>query len=163
MSTFVTVGNATQPFNRMLDAVCAIAKHLPQPVVIQYGATDDFSCSDCEAVDFMGMREFDEQISNAELLIMHAGAGSVINAVRSGKTPVVMPRRVDLGEHVDDHQIEFCRQLGNPGKILIAHDLKTLGEACDIALSGQNKTGGNGATEPALVCLVRDILERESH
>ena len=31
MSTFVSVGNATQPFTRLLDAVCALAGQLPQP------------------------------------------------------------------------------------------------------------------------------------
>jgi hypothetical protein len=36
MSTFVSVGNATQSFSRLLDAVIDIAPTLPQPVIFQY-------------------------------------------------------------------------------------------------------------------------------
>ena len=134
MSTFVSVGNATQPFSRLLDEVCKLAQELPQPVFVQYGAVQDFSCSHCHAVAFMDMQAFEQQVAKAELLILHAGAGSVIHAVRAGKVPVVMPRRAHLGEHVDDHQLEFARELTTAGKVVMCEDASELADAVSEAL-----------------------------
>src|SRR4051794_18675758 len=104
VSTYVSVGNATQPFPRLLDAVIKIAYRLPQPVIVQHGSTP-FTSTHCIASPFVQMGEFERLIEQAELLILHAGAGSVIHAARAGKVPVVMPRRVQFAELVDDHQI----------------------------------------------------------
>ncbi len=37
------MGNATQPFTRLLDGIAAIARELPQPVFVQSGSTP-FRC-----------------------------------------------------------------------------------------------------------------------
>ncbi|MFH1635548.1 MAG: hypothetical protein ABIG63_16275, partial [Chloroflexota bacterium] len=74
--TFVSVGNATQPFNRLLDQVLRIASTLPQPVVVQHGSST-FRGAGCIPRQFMEMEEFGQFVSEAELLILHAGAGSV--------------------------------------------------------------------------------------
>jgi len=159
VSTFVSVGNATQPFCRLLDAVCGIAEYLPQPVVVQYGAADGYSCSKCSGVAFMDMMEFEKQVAEAELLIMHAGAGSVIQAVRSGKIPVIIPRLADLGEHIDDHQLEFSRQLEESRKILVVDDAATLLDVCKLSLSRQKLIEENNISEPPLVNMVKDIIK----
>ena len=159
MSTFVCVGNATQPFSRLLDAVCGIAEYLPQPVVVQYGAADDYSCPKCSVVAYMDMMEFEKHVAEAELLIMHAGAGSVIHAVRSGNIPVVMPRHADLGEHIDNHQLEFSHQLEETSKILVANDAATLLDVCNLSLSRQIAIDENNISEPPLVKMVKDLIE----
>lgn len=161
MSSFVSVGNATQPFARLLEAVCELAPQLPQPVFVQFGAIQSFTCPACTGVAFVEMDEFEQRVSEAELLILHAGAGSVIHAVRAGKTPVVMPRRTSLGEHVDDHQLEFARELEKTGKVLVAHDAVTLGQAVAEALKRQRVSGGAASEEPPLVGMVRAVLHRD--
>jgi UDP-N-acetylglucosamine transferase subunit ALG13 len=118
LSTFVSVGNAIQPFPRLLGAVAAIVDLLPQPVVVQHGSTP-FQCSGCDARSFVDMAEFERRVAAAELLIVHAGAGSVINALRAGKVPVVMPRRSQFREHIDDHQIEFALALEQAGHLVV--------------------------------------------
>lgn len=160
MSTFVSVGNATQPFVRLLDAVCELAPQLPQPVLVQFGAAQAFACPGCTGVAFMEMGAFAQRVSEAELLILHAGAGSVIHAVRAGKTPVVVPRRASLGEHVDDHQLEFAHELEKIGKVLVAHDTATLVQAAAAALQRQRLRDTAGAGEPPLVGIVRHALSR---
>lgn len=158
LSTFVSVGNATQPFHRLLDAVCELVHQLPQPVFVQYGSAQDFiCCPSCHAVAFMEMQAFERQVAEAELLILHAGAGSVIHAVRAGKVPVVMPRRAHLGEHVDDHQLEFARELAAAGKVVMCEDVSELADAVAEALERQRKNP-NTTGEPALVGMVRAVL-----
>lgn len=160
MSTFVSVGNAKQPFRRLLDAVAHLAPHLPQPVIVQHGHTP-FASAACQVTAFMGMEEFARHIETAELLILHAGAGSVIHAIEAGKRPVVMPRRADLGEHVNNHQIEFARALAEAGKVVVADSPECLGGAITEVL-GQGKQPGATAVadrgELRMVSLVREAL-----
>lgn len=160
MSTFVSVGNAKQPFRRLLDAVAHLVPHLPQPVIVQHGHTP-FASAACQVTAFMGMEEFARHIKTAELLILHAGAGSVIHAIEAGKRPVVMPRRADLGEHVNDHQIEFSRALAEAGKVVVAESPECLGEAIAKVL-GQGKQPGDTVvadrSELRMVSLVRKVL-----
>ena len=96
-----------------------LPRDLPQPVFVQSGSTP-FDAAGCEVAPFLAMSEFERRVAQSTLLIMHAGAGSVITAVRAGKVPVVMPRRARFGEHVDDHQVEFARELAAAGRIVVA-------------------------------------------
>lgn len=121
MSTFVSVGNAKQPFPRLLAEVERIGFALPHPIVVQHGVTL-FDSNTCLKVPFVDMSTFERLVAEADLLIIHAGAGSVIHALRAGKVPVVMPRRAMYGEHIDDHQLEFAQTLAKAGRLVLAED-----------------------------------------
>lgn len=60
------------------------------------------------------------EVERADLVITHAGVGSVLSVLRAGKHPVVIPRRADLGEHVDDHQSELADMLSARGLVTLA-------------------------------------------
>jgi UDP-N-acetylglucosamine transferase subunit ALG13 len=158
VSTFVSVGNATQPFLRLLESVCAAAPGLPQPVFVQYGAAHDFRCDSCEGADYISMEEFSLHVAQASLLLLHGGAGSVLNAVRAGKVPVVMPRQAARGEHVDDHQQEFVRELAAMGKVVLCDDPAQLMFYATQALALQAKSRSIHS-EPLLVGEIRQLLQ----
>ncbi|GAB4174045.1 MAG: hypothetical protein OHK0018_16690 [Erythrobacter tepidarius] len=158
MSTFVTVGNAHQPFQRLLDAVAAVAPQLPQPVIVQYGH-GQFPASGCDARTFIPMDEFERLVMRSELLICHAGAGSILHALRAGKVPVIMPRRAVLGEHVDDHQMENAEALARAGRAVVIHEASQLLAAVEQALAMQHARQA-AAREPELVRLVGETLRR---
>ena len=139
MSSFVCVGNAVQPFTRLLDAVDRLAVKLPQPVVVQFGSAENWEGINCEGVDFLGMHEFEKHAEESLVTIMHAGAGSIIHALQAGKVPVIVPRRFSNGEHVDDHQVEFCRQLANEPRVVVCDDIADLEKSVIIALQRQNE------------------------
>jgi UDP-N-acetylglucosamine transferase subunit ALG13 len=96
-------------------------------------------------------------MTSSELVIVHAGAGSIIQAMQAGKVPVVMPRRASLGEHVDDHQLELVRELAQRGKVVLATDCKSLKQGVARALELQ-RSGVAHASSPPLVSLLRDRL-----
>lgn len=161
LSTFVSIGNALQPFTRLLEGVRRIAAHLPQPVVIQHGHTD-FQDGTCQPIPFVGMDEFTRYIRDADLLIMHAGAGSVIHAVAAGKIPVIMPRRAVLGEHVNDHQAEFARALAETGKAVVADSPEDLLRACQEAMTRQQhaqEIRAGGSMSPLVSSIERVLSE----
>jgi UDP-N-acetylglucosamine--N-acetylmuramyl-(pentapeptide) pyrophosphoryl-undecaprenol N-acetylglucosamine transferase len=66
-------------------------------------------------------------------VVTHAGAGTVLDLLRTGICPVVVPRRRARAEHVDDHQTELAELLRRRG---LAHvreadelDVHTMREA----------------------------------
>lgn len=156
LSTFVSVGNATQPFNRLLLKIADIADQLPAPVFVQHGSTP-FSCATGGARPFVSMSEFTVRIDQAHLVIMHAGAGSVIHAVRAGKVPVVMPRRARYGEHIDDHQLEFARMLAESGKIVVAEEPDDLLGAAEEAMKRQGMARPL-TIAPRMIGLISEVL-----
>lgn len=160
MSTFVSVGNATQPFERLLRAVSEVAGQLPQPVFMQFGAAATTHWPGCTGVAFMDMAQFEERVKHAELLILHAGAGSVIHALRAGKVPIVVARRAHLGELVDDHQLEFARELEQAGRIVTATDAPSIAAAAPRVLARQRAASAAGHAPSPLVDLVARALRR---
>lgn len=50
---------------------------------------------------------------SADVVITHAGVGSALMALSAGKVPVLLPRRAELGEHVDNHQTDFGAYLSD--------------------------------------------------
>lgn len=60
-------------------------------------------------------RELTQAIRAADVVVAHAGVGTALAALEVGKCPVLVPRRLVHGEHVDDHQTQIAAELGNRG------------------------------------------------
>ena len=129
---FVTVGNATEGFRRLLDAVDQLAGQGAfgdDSVFMQTGNNEGFRPAHCQYQPFMGMEEFASKIREAAVVISHAGVGTLFHVLGAGKTPVVMPRLQRYGEHVDDHQLELAQALVSEGRIICACEPADLPEA----------------------------------
>ena len=87
----------------------------------------------------MSFEELSERMRAARVVVCHAGVGSIMLARRCGKRPIVVPRRLHLGEAVDDHQLPIARRLDANGVVTLLEDVDRLGEA--IELVGANATG----------------------
>ena len=134
MSTFISIGNAKQPFSRFFEMIDNVEEQLPSPITVQYGHTP-YENNKMEVVDFVDMEEFSERISQAKLIILHAGAGSVIHAISAGQKPIIIPRESQYGEHVDDHQLEFSVKLASLGKVFVSRNTSELQESITSALN----------------------------
>ncbi len=123
MKIFVTLGFEQHPFDRLLKAIddgiarCAI----PEATLVQKGHSS-YSLRRCPSVPFLSYPEMRSALKSAEIVIAHAGVGSLLQCLSLGKIPILFPRRSSLGEHVDDHQIEFARIMGENKKALVAYD-----------------------------------------
>jgi UDP-N-acetylglucosamine transferase subunit ALG13 len=106
-----------------------------------------------------GHGAFSRHVAESKALILHAGAGSIIHAVRSGKIPIVMPRRMKYHEHVDDHQVAFAEVLAEKGFVIMIEEPADLENAIEKALSLSREQFVR-KSEPKLVALVRKILEQ---
>ena len=146
---FVTVGTHHQPFERLLGALDGLDDEL----VVQYGPGQPPAASHAEA--FMPFDEMLARFREADTVITHAGVGSIICASREGHVPLVVPRRHDLGEHVDDHQVELTRALAQRGSVVAVWDVERLAE---VVAAAPPRRAPSTAVEPALCPGVRSAL-----
>lgn len=136
---FVTVGNARQDFSRILLAVESLISSgfLRGSVLMQVGNSSHRPTS-CDWIGFLDSEQFEVAMSEACLVICHAGAGTLIHAFRLEKVPVVMPRRRAFGEVVDDHQVELASALEARGRVVVADGAQELEAAVRKAVTRQS-------------------------
>ncbi|WP_202387881.1 glycosyltransferase [Nocardioides flavescens] len=110
----VTVGTSEHyGFRRLVERLVAV---LPPDVHVtwQTGSTD-VSDLPVTARASMPASELVAEIAEADAVIAHAGTGSSLVALEQGKMPLLVPRRSDRGEHVDDHQHQIASDLSSRG------------------------------------------------
>lgn len=129
----LTVGKQL-PFDRLVGAVDALATHLAEPVIAQVGQSA-VQPQNIESHAVLPAREFEELAARAKLIVSHAGIGSVLLARRLQKPIVLMPRRADMGEHRNDHQLATAKQLEGTDGVFIAWDETELEQAINRALN----------------------------
>lgn len=123
---FVTVGSSKSPFDRLLRAVDTA--FLDEDVVVQHGVSA-VRPKNAECVGFLDFDGFVARIEQARVVVTHAGVGSIMTSLAHGKRPVVVPRRADFGEAVDDHQLPFARRADELGLVELVEAETDLGEA----------------------------------
>jgi UDP-N-acetylglucosamine transferase subunit ALG13 len=156
---FVTIGNAIQPFQRLLSAVDDLAGRgiwRGERVLLQTGYSKAFSPRHCEAVPFLPMVDFHLAMEEANVIVSHGGCGTLLNAVRLGKRPVAMPRLKKYGEHINDHQLQLVAALVSEGKVIPAYEPGDLEEA--IAKSRSHSIHRTSAEPTAMLYLVSEAI-----
>ncbi len=135
-AVFVTVGTDHHPFDRLIgwvDSWLANGSNGTEAFV-QYGTSQPPRVA--AGKEYLPHDEMDRRIASAKAIVCHGGPGTIIDCMRSGTKPIVVPRRHALGEHVDDHQVRFTRRLEEAGYIKVAADERQLGTLLRDALDG---------------------------
>lgn len=108
LNLFVTLGTIKPyRFDSLIDAVLATGL-ASEATVWQVGVTDRTDLPG-RVFEQVSTHDFDEFASNADVVITHAGVGSILTLLERGIYPVVVPRRRVRSEHVDDHQDQITR------------------------------------------------------
>jgi UDP-N-acetylglucosamine transferase subunit ALG13 len=132
---FVTVGTHEQQFNRLVKAVDDLAADgTIAELVFQQTGYSDYVPAHCEHSQFVPAQRMQELMSEASVVITHGGPSSFVEAMAAGKAPVVVPRRAEYGEHVNDHQADFVRIVAERiGGIMPVYDVAELPQAIERA------------------------------
>jgi UDP-N-acetylglucosamine transferase subunit ALG13 len=118
---FVTVGGQL-PFDRLVHTVDRwAAGERRSDVFAQIGESAN-PPNHIEWQRFLSPPDFQSKAREAQVLIAHAGMGSILTAMELGKPIVVMPRRAHLGEHRNDHQWATVNHLGKDVGVVVAAD-----------------------------------------
>ena len=130
-------------------------------MLVQYG-TCTITSGPGEWVDFLSFDELAERTRGARAFICHAGVGSIVLARRCGHRPIIMARRPEHGEHVDEHQLELSRRLHQAGLVTVVEDGVELAAAVrdPAAVPDVGAAAGSLHGPSALSADVRGVLER---
>jgi UDP-N-acetylglucosamine transferase subunit ALG13 len=139
---FATVGTHQQPFDRLIGA---LVKLDAGELVVQYGPAEP-PPGVARAEPYMPFERVLAYTREAETVITHAGVGSILCARREGHVPIVVPRRHDLGEHVDDHQAELTRALEPHGGIVALWDVTGIAAAVARSTRAAVRPGADTAS-----------------
>jgi UDP-N-acetylglucosamine transferase subunit ALG13 len=119
LHVFITLGTLRKyPFARPV-AHLAKSGMLGPETVWQLGVTRAETSLPGQIYDFFPSDKFDEEATAADVVITHAGVGSVLRLLELGVFPILVIRRQRHGEHIDDHQAQIARLMGERGLALV--------------------------------------------
>jgi len=124
---FVAVGTQG-PFDRMIRPIDEWAARNDRDDVFAQIGTGAWRPTRLKWVEHLEAQEFRACVARSEVLICHAGMGSILTALELGKPVLVMPRRMELREQRNDHQLATARKLEELGLATVAKDEDELAE-----------------------------------
>ncbi len=127
---YLTVGTQL-PFDRLVRTVDQWAERAKRTDVLAQIGESAYEPAAIAWTRFLTPQQSAEHIRSAEIIISHAGMGTIIAALEHGKPIVVFPRRGELGEQRSDHQLATARRFGERGLITVAEDEEALSRTLD--------------------------------
>ena len=161
---FLTIGTH-EPFERLVRSVdewygqAQISMKLFGQIT-EKGAVE-YSPKNFEATDRLTPLEYANLFEKADLIVSHAGMGSILTALSSGKPIVVMPRRGHLRETRNDHQFTTAKYLGDRPGIFVAkdeHDVAAVLDKAIASLSDKNVSKISSYAEPKFTESLREFI-----
>ena len=157
---FVTVG-AQLPFNRLVRIVDEWARLSGRSDVFAQIGKTNWKPSYIQSTAFLKPDKFRSMIESADIVIAHAGMGSIISALEYGKPILIMPRKASLGEQRNDHQIFTARRFLEMKSVFATFDEKELLEKLnsikDVDLKNFSKIGCTASSK--LIKTIHDFIE----
>ncbi len=106
----------------------------------------------------MGPDEFASRVEWADVIVAHAGMGTIISALVAGKPIVVLPRSGGLKETRNDHQVATAERFAD------REGLKAVRDVADLVLvleRGDWTAPGKITTEASqqLIDTIRDFVD----
>lgn len=101
------------PFTRLVRRLLEVIP--PEAEVLWQTGDTDVSGLGIAGHEAIPERDLSQAMREADVVVAHAGVGTALAALEVGKCPLLVPRRVALGEHVDDHQVQIAGELGERG------------------------------------------------
>ncbi|CAL9532387.1 hypothetical protein SUDANB121_04083 [Nocardiopsis dassonvillei] len=130
----VSVGTDHHAFDRLVRWVDDYARdHRELRILVQHGHSAAPRVA--SGTPFLPGGELDGLMESARVVVSHGGPGTIVQARRAGRLPIVVPRDPELGEHVDDHQLLFVARLEEAGRVRTCSGPQQLYALLDKALA----------------------------
>ncbi len=129
---FVTLGTQDKPFERLIKAVenQIINGNIKDEVIVQAGYTK-YESDKMKILQYIPIEEFEKYIKKADIIISHAGVGSIIAGLENNKKIIAAARLKKYGEHVNDHQMQILDNFSESGYILKLEKFEELDKALE--------------------------------
>lgn len=138
---FVTVGTQ-MPFDRLVSVVNDWVTKKEIKVVAQIGKTE-IAYKNIDVLDYVNEEQLYRYIEEADLVVAHAGMGTILSAMTIGKPLIIMPRSAAKGEHRNNHQYGTASKINNIDGVHVAWDEEDLLAMLDIFEKDSDKYYSN--------------------
>jgi UDP-N-acetylglucosamine transferase subunit ALG13 len=128
---FVTVGTQL-PFDRLIRTIDQWSSRQPSVEVFAQIGPAEYQPRHIAWAEFLDADECRRKTEKADVVVAHAGMGSILTALELGRPVLVMPRLSAYGEHRNDHQLDTAKKLLAQGRIFVAFDEVELVEKLDL-------------------------------
>lgn len=136
---FVSLGTQDKPFNRIIDYILKLKEEIKElediEIVFQIGQTklseeekskieklnENFEKKlnkeekNITVFNMLKPEEMKQYIINASIVVTHAGVGTIMECIEHNKDIIVLPRKEENGEHVNNHQEEIAFEMEKNG------------------------------------------------
>lgn len=129
MKVLVTIGSMVEKkFTRLfkaIDELCDEGVLDGTQITAQVGF-DAYQSTRYSCFDMIADEQFKKLIEESDLVIAHAGTGTVTSSIKKGKKVIIFPRMAKYDEHYDDHQLELAELFTKQGYVLQATNKEEL-------------------------------------
>lgn len=158
----VVLGTQDKQFTRLLEAVDREIKKgvIKDRVVVQAGQTK-YESDNMEIFDLVPSPEFNKLMDEADLVITHGGAGTILTAIKKGKKVIAAARLAKFKEHHNDHQKQIIGEFASRGYILELKDFNKLGSMIQKMKSFKPKKFESNTKN--MIHLIENYIEDTDH
>jgi len=123
----VMLGTQNNDFHRLLDEIEKNIENgnINEEVIVQAGFTK-YKSDKMRIFSMTSKENLEDLIKQADLIITHAGVGSIEMSLEQNKKVIAVPRLKKYGEHVNDHQKEIEDEFNRKGLIIGINDVSEL-------------------------------------
>ena len=145
---FVTLGTQKFQLNRLLIELDRLVeqKLLNDDIYAQIGNSTYYP-KYYSYSKLLSRDDYERMINECDLLITHAGVGTILQGLKLKKKIIVFPRLERFNEHVDDHQLQIARNFANKNYVLMCKDEsdleKMINESINFTSKYQNNESSN--------------------
>jgi UDP-N-acetylglucosamine transferase subunit ALG13 len=156
---FATVGSQL-PFDRLIAAVDEwAAGRLDAELFGQVGDTDS-PPTNFASVSTMSPEEYEKRFAEAELIVGHAGMGTIIAALELGKPLLMLPRLARLKESRNDNQLGTARHFRSFGLFEVVESESEIPARIDhmlVNLNRYRRTADEFGVADSLIDAIREF------
>lgn len=131
----VSLGTDHHQFNRLVDWIDEwLATQINPPTcLVQYGGSKPPSVA--AGIPRMPRGDLLQLYRLASVVVVQGGPGSILDAREVGQIPLAIPRRPELHEVVDRHQIAFTQTMAEHGEAIAIETSLDLGRELSLAMA----------------------------
>ncbi|MBQ8132301.1 MAG: hypothetical protein IJ193_07410 [Bacilli bacterium] len=158
----VVLGTQDKEFPRLLEAVesCIEDGTIKDKVVVQAGQTK-YESKNMEIFDLLPAPEFEKLMDEADVIITHGGAGTILSAIKKGKRVIAAARLEKYKEHHNDHQKQIIGEFADKGYILELKDFHKLDVMLKKAKTFKPKKFESNTDN--MISLIEDYIKEDNH
>ncbi|MBP3831289.1 MAG: hypothetical protein ILA02_02825 [Clostridia bacterium] len=156
----VLLGTQNNDFHRLLDEIEKnIANgNINDQVIVQAGFTK-YKSDKMKIFSMTSKENLEDLIKKADLIITHAGVGSIEMSLEHNKKVIAVPRLKKFGEHVNDHQKDIEREFSRRRWLIGINDVSEL----SLALNKVNEFIPNKYVKPSndgIINVIKTFIDK---